>query len=406
MAKKNLQKIDLPVKAAEVIATTEKRLQELVKNSKLNIPANYSVGNAFRAAYLALQEITDKDGKPALSVCTQSSIINALLKMILYGLNPIKSQCDFIVYGNKLICQPEYFGEELMAKRIDPRIDHIVAEVIYAGDKFKYEIVNGKKVITSHVQDFLSINKDNIVGGYGFTVDKKGNQLSSAEIMTIAQIKQAWKQSKTYPVTDGGDIKPKSTHYKFTEEMVRRTLIRKVCKRIINTSDDSHLFQDIKEIAKKEIETETATKPLDFDMEIEAETVEPAEQNPETISASQDEQEEENKQIIDSAKVQEILEKIEAVSDYQSLCSVVEPEEIENFEEAEKEKIRAEYKKKLIEINDKDLVDIQSVLDSAGDAAELEDLWKAMEKLLKKRAPSVQERAKALYEERLRALRD
>ena len=62
--------------------------------------------------------------------------------------------------------------------------------------------------------------------------------------MTMEEIKQAWKQSKMYPVDNEGNIKAGSTHDKFTADMAEKTVINGLCKHIINTSTDSYLVLD------------------------------------------------------------------------------------------------------------------------------------------------------------------
>lgn len=45
---------------------------------------------------MTLQSMTDKNRKPALTVCTKDSIANSLLDMVVQALNPVKKQCYFI----------------------------------------------------------------------------------------------------------------------------------------------------------------------------------------------------------------------------------------------------------------------------------------------------------------------
>ena len=54
--------------------------------------------------------------------------------------------------------------------------------------------------------------------------------------MTMDQIKKAWGQG----ATKGGS----PAHKDFTEEMAKKTVINRACKRFINTSDDSPVLVD------------------------------------------------------------------------------------------------------------------------------------------------------------------
>lgn len=207
-------------------------------------PPSYSVENALKSAYLALQETEGKQGL-ALKVCTPVSIRNALLDMAVQGLNPAKKQCYFVVYGNKLQLIRSYMGSKMLAKRVDPRIADIRARCIYDGDELTYEIVNGLKVIGPHKQQFGNINKDKIVGAYVLAVDEDEKILAS-EIMTIADIKQSWRQSKMKDVVSAsGTVNKEKVHGKFTGEMAKKTVINRLCKQIISASDDEMLMRSI-----------------------------------------------------------------------------------------------------------------------------------------------------------------
>ena len=110
----------------EVIDIVSERIRTLQERRQLHLPPNYSAENALKAAWLALQEVTDKDGRRALDVCDRTSIMNSLLKMVIQGLNPAKNQCYFVVFGTKLVLMRSYFGSIHVAKSVDERIEDIV----------------------------------------------------------------------------------------------------------------------------------------------------------------------------------------------------------------------------------------------------------------------------------------
>lgn len=233
--------------AGNALATTKNEIVDLVANKvrqfatdgQLNFPANYSPENALKSAWLILQETVDKDKRPVLSVCTTASVANSLLNMVVQGLNPAKKQCYFIAYGTNLVCQRSYFGTMAVTMRVDDQIEDIFAQEVYEGDEFEYQIVRGRKVIAKHVQKMGDVDKAKIVAAYCSVVYRDGSEATT--IMTLDEIKQAWKQSQMRPVTDGGEIKQGSTHEKFTADMAKKTVINRACKRIVNASDDSDL---------------------------------------------------------------------------------------------------------------------------------------------------------------------
>ena len=226
-----------------IVDIVAKNINKLIDNGELFLPQNYNVSNALKSAWLVLQSTLDKDQHSALEVCTRQSIANALLDMIVQGLNPIKKQNYFIVYGKTLTCQRSYFGSMAVAQMVNPKIGEFAFAVVYEGDTFKYGIVNGKKTVTLHEQEISNIDKKKLVAAYAIALDKEGNPFRT-EIMTIEEIHQAWKQSKMSPIDEKGNVKDSSTHGKFAADMCLKTVINKCCKLIINTSSDNALLLD------------------------------------------------------------------------------------------------------------------------------------------------------------------
>jgi len=215
-----------------VVEDAGKQIEILQKKGNLALPPNYSAQNALMSAWLVLQETVDKNKFPVLQSCTRVSIVNSLLDMVIQGLNPSKKQCYFIAYGKKLSCMRSYFGSMAIVKNLAGAKD-VYAEMIYAGDEFKYEIINGNKKVISHTQRFANIDPEKIAGAYCTIVfDEK----EFTEVMDIQQIKKAWKKSKMDPGREG------STHKEFPEEMCKRTVIQRACKRYINSSSDDALL--------------------------------------------------------------------------------------------------------------------------------------------------------------------
>ena len=220
-------------KPYDIVKDVEKTLQGYTEHGELVIPENYSIENSLKSAWLVLQETVNKDKQPVLQSCSQPSIANALLDMAVQGLNPGKKQCYFIAYGRKLLCQRSYFGAMVVAERVANATD-IWAEVVYTGDVFEYEIGHNRKVVTKHTQKLSNVG-GKIQAAYcvvEFGDDKPGY----TEIMTMEQIQKAWDKSKANTALAS------STHSTFPDEMCKRTVINRACKKLINSSSDSNLF--------------------------------------------------------------------------------------------------------------------------------------------------------------------
>lgn len=245
----------------DVVDVVTKKIQVFQEKGELSLPEDYSPGNAMQSAWLKLQEVQDRNKKPALEVVTKSSVANALLDMVVQGLNVSKTQGYFIVYGNKLVFQRSYFGTMAVTKRVTGA-KSIDARVIYECDEVDYEVKAGKVVNLTHKQKFGNIDNNKIIGAY--CVIEFPNDESYTEIMTMAEIRKSWEKSMSKG--KGG------VHNDYTQEMAKRTIITRTCKNFINSSDDSSLIiehfkkQDgaIKEAeAAEEIEDNANTEYFD-----------------------------------------------------------------------------------------------------------------------------------------------
>lgn len=210
------------------------RIEQFQKDGSMILPKNYSVENHMKSAWLALQEVEDKEHQKALQICTKESIANSLLDMVLQGLSVSKKQGYFIVYGNKLIFQRSYFGTIALAKRAGGMVSEPVANVIYDGDDFQYEIdpKTAKVAIIKHSQKLENIDNSKIKGAYALVTLADGT--TQVTIMSMQQIRAAWGQGATK-----GDS---PAHKNFAEEMAKKTVIGRACKAIINSSDDAWLY--------------------------------------------------------------------------------------------------------------------------------------------------------------------
>ena len=235
----------------DVVAEKVRSFQE---RGEIHFPANYSPENAMKSAWLMLQTVQTIDKKPVLEACTKDSIANALLDMVVQGLNPAKKQGYFIPYGKTLTFQRSYFGTMAVTKNVTGAED-IDAQVIYQDDEFDFEVVRGRKRITKHKSSFGNIDDEKIAGAYCTIFFADGTEYT--EIMTLKEIKKSWSKSKQSPDKEG------STHNQFPGEMAKRTVINRACKAYMNSSDDSslimhHFNRQDEAITEAEVEAEIA----------------------------------------------------------------------------------------------------------------------------------------------------
>lgn len=203
------------------------QLQEKCKYG-MSFPEDYNLANSLMGAYLTLKETKDKNGKPLLETCSQTSIANSLMDMATLGLSVQKKQGYFIAYGGQCQFQRSYFGNITIARRYG--LKEVNAQVIYDGDKFQYHIEDGVKILDKHEQDFMNIDNSKIIGAYAVVIMQDGSK--SLEVMNMNQIKQSWQQGYGYKEGSG-------THSKFTDQMAKKTVINRALKGIINTHGDA-----------------------------------------------------------------------------------------------------------------------------------------------------------------------
>ena len=233
-----------------IVDSVQKRIAEMQNKGSIELPNNYSVGNALKSAYLILQETQTSGKKPVLQACTQESIANSLLDMATQGLNPSKDQCYFIAYGNKLTMERGYLGTIALTKRIKG-VKDVKGYAVYKDDKFElgFDILTGKQKILEFCP---GLNRDpkNLVGAFALILGD--NEILHTEYMDINQIHKAWEQ---------GSMKGNSgAHKNFPDQMAIKTVINRACKYYVSTSDDS---DKIAEFMNKSVE--------DTDRELEEE---------------------------------------------------------------------------------------------------------------------------------------
>lgn len=238
----------------EIKKIEEKQITDIVFNKVVDLqargaidfPNNYSVGNALKSAYLMLQQATTRDKKPVLQACTQESIANSLLDMVVQGLNPTKQQCYFIPYGNQLTLSRSYLGTIALTKRLKG-VKDVVAYPIYKNDKLDigFDILTGKTKI-NEFKPSLAHNIQELIGALGIIVGEK--EPLYVEYMNMDQIKKAWEQ---------GQMKGESgAHINFADQMAIKTVINRICKRYVNTADDSDKIADLISKTAEEVDNE------------------------------------------------------------------------------------------------------------------------------------------------------
>lgn len=237
-----------------IVDSVQKRIAEMQNTGSIELPNNYSVGNALKSAYLILQETQTSGKKPVLQACTQESIANSLLDMATQGLNPSKEQCYFIAYGNKLTMSRSYLGTIALTKRIKG-VKDVKGYAVYKDDKFElgFDILTGKQKILEFCPG-LNRDPENLVGAFALILGD--NEILHTEYMDINQIHNAWNQ---------GSMKGNSgAHKNFPDQMAIKTVINRACKYYVSTSDDSDKIADFMSKSVEDTDRELEEEKKEF----------------------------------------------------------------------------------------------------------------------------------------------
>ena len=246
------------------------KIDAFQNSGELTLPKDYNVENALKSAYIILSDPKNN----ILAKCDKSSVAEALLKMVVYGVSPIKKQCYFIPYGEKLECSISYSGNIAIAKRYG-KLKSIKANAVFEADTFEFEVdqKTGLRKVTKHIQTLESVGSNKIKGAYA--VYEMTDGTIDVEVMSITQIQAAWNQ--------GGAKGNSPAHKNFADQMAIKTVINRACKLLISSSDDSVLYDPLdeenaidvtNENVKHEIKTKANKQPIDFqDAEVVEEDV-------------------------------------------------------------------------------------------------------------------------------------
>lgn len=220
----------------EIIEKIQSRIAEMSEQGKIQMPANYSYQNALRSAFLILSETRGAGERLVLESCSMESVSNALLEMVVQGLNPVKKQCYFIPYGEKLTMRRSYLGTIAITKRI-PGVVDVKAYAVYKNDTFRmeYDVAAGVFRVAEYVPDVTNRDTKDLIGAFAMILGKK--DILHTEYMTMEQIRKSWERGQTKGKS--------SAHTDFPDQMAVRTVVNRACKLYASTSNDDDLIAEI-----------------------------------------------------------------------------------------------------------------------------------------------------------------
>lgn len=144
-------------------------------------------------------------------------IMLGIIKSAILDVSPMNKECYLIPYGSQLNFMLDYRGAVKVAKKYSIRpIKDIYAKVVREGDEFHEEVVDGEERFEFKPIPFSDAP---IVGAFAVCIFQDGGVL--VDTMTKKQLDMTRSKART-----------KNVWNDFEEEMVRKTVLHRISKRI------------------------------------------------------------------------------------------------------------------------------------------------------------------------------
>ena len=189
----------------------------------MTIPEGFSPANSLKKARFMLNDMK-VGGKPVLEVCTEESVMQALLDSVAKGLDFSESQIYFIPRNNQMTTLESVYGRIVRAKRASKYYKPIVGYV-HEGDIFDFGI-DVNTVYTKIIEHKTSVeNLDKpFIAAYAYVTDNDGN--TDVFVMTRKEWLKSWTKS-----SNGASVAKD-----FERDMIYRTIIKKSTKSLVNSN--------------------------------------------------------------------------------------------------------------------------------------------------------------------------
>lgn len=189
----------------------------------MTIPEGFSPANSLKKARFMLNDMK-VGGKPVLEVCTEESVMQALLDSVAKGLDFSESQIYFIPRGNQMTTMESVYGRIVRARRASKNYKPIVGYV-HEGDIFDFgvDIETGYTKIIEHKTSIENLDKP-FIAAYAYVADNDGN--TDVFIMTRKEWLKSWTKS-----SNGASVAKD-----FERDMIYRTIIKKSTKSLVNSN--------------------------------------------------------------------------------------------------------------------------------------------------------------------------
>lgn len=216
----------------------------------------------FNKARFAQNAVALINDNPALQKYSQSQLLAGLMKGAVLGLDFYNKECYLIPYGEQLNYQTDYKGSTKLVKKYSIRpVKDVYAEIVHEGDEFEMCIVENERKVNFKPIPF---NNKPIIGAFAVCRFEDGDVIT--EMMSLEELENTRKHSKASNSMAWKD---------FTTEMYRKTVIRRLCKKIEIDfenptqrqyfEEDTDIETDVREAVKNEIAANANQVEFEFE---------------------------------------------------------------------------------------------------------------------------------------------
>lgn len=226
---------------ALTISAVQSQLATMAPEIAKTLPPGMTPERFNRVALTAIQNT------PALLQCNPQSLFNACMKAAQDGLLPDGREGAIIPRKNVATWQPMVHGIIKKAKN-SGSVASLVANVVYQGEVFEVEMGDDERIV--HRRDLAKVKRGQEVAVYAIAALKDGTK--EREVMSWQQVMDVRAMSTT------PNAGPWATS---TDEMARKTVIRRLSKRLPSLDDgDDDLRRAIERV---DSEYDFGRKPAD-----------------------------------------------------------------------------------------------------------------------------------------------
>lgn len=232
-----------------MLKDTHTMLNSLIESKISAMPKDFNRTRFLQNCMTVLQDTKD------IEKCQPISVARTLLKGAFLGLDFFQKECYAIPYGGTLQFQTDYKGETKMAKKYSIRpIKDIYAKVVREDDLFEEEIKEGQQFVNFKPIPF---SDKPIIGAFAVVLYQDGGM--EYETMSKSQIEG---------IRDNfSKMKNGLMWTKTPEEAYKKTVLRRLTKKIEKDFDTIEQAKTYEETSDMEFKKEDKKEKSVFDVE-------------------------------------------------------------------------------------------------------------------------------------------